>query len=99
MKNFLRLRKQGFTLCTDVFQGMKELVINTQGAHHLHSGMLNTETAFEMTLQLWGLQLQPNNMPSLQILRIQNSIDASKQQNELKFFKRIKLPFSKHKQT
>jgi hypothetical protein len=57
-----------FTLCTDVFQGMKELVINTQGAHYLHSGMLNTKAAVKMIFQLWGLQLQPNTMPSLRIL-------------------------------
>jgi hypothetical protein len=65
-KNFLQLRKQ--TLCTDVFQDMKKLVINTQGAHHLHSGMLNTRAAFEMMLQLWGLQMQLNTMPSLLIM-------------------------------
>jgi hypothetical protein len=47
---------------------MKELAINTQGTHHLHSGMLNTKAAFEMMLQLWGLQLQPNAMPSHQIM-------------------------------
>jgi hypothetical protein len=65
---FFQLRQQGFTLCTDVLQCMKELVIDTQAAHRLHSGMLNAKAAFEVMLQLWGLQLQPNTMPSLQIL-------------------------------
>jgi len=78
---------------------MKELAINTQGAHHIHSGMLNTKTTFEMMPQLWGLQSQPNTMLHSKFCEYKRAMMLNKQQVNLTYSTRIKLPFSKYTQT